>query len=149
MKKVLIGLAVFLLGCTTIKPKIDCWDINDIGADTTYFVFSEGYEGFLFHDITEFQVVPPNQVIKASVEQIHRAESILAQTNVYNKKYKRQYIGYTNSQSDTLVYIRLLRKGFRREDCFDKILVFGFDGYYEKDQQIHRVNLSTETVTNF
>jgi hypothetical protein len=72
---------------------------------------------------------------------IETAERILELKVKYGLDFKRQYIGHLNAAADSLIYIRLLKKGFK-EECFDKIVAFGFGQRYEKYQGIHDVNLT-------
>ncbi|MCD6556663.1 MAG: hypothetical protein J7K64_05655, partial [Bacteroidales bacterium] len=62
-----------------------------------------------------------------------------------NLLYKRQYLGSLNLKLDTIITIRLLKKGFKKE-CFDRIVSIGLGGYYEKYQRIKTINLNNRKI---
>ena len=69
--------------------------------------------------------------------------------NVINKyyKYNRQYAGFINKYNDTIVYVGLLnfenkRKANNYFEGWKENIFFGFDGFYEKNQENFLINLS-------
>ena len=69
--------------------------------------------------------------------------------NVINKyyKYNRQYAGFINKNNDTIVYVGLLnfenkKKANNYFEGWKENIFFGFDGFYEKNQENFLINLS-------
>lgn len=137
---------MFNIGCSMNRPMIDCFDPNNSSSDTSYYVSNKSYQGFIFPAKYQPMISINEQRFTPNKDQIERVELILAQgPEDSDLKYKRQYLGSLNTSLDSLITIRLLRRGFR-EECFDKIVAFGFGEYYEKNQRIKVVNLKTKEI---
>jgi len=138
-------LLLILSSCNATRPKIECFDPNSFAADTSYFVRGHKYRGFIFtKNYTPLLTVTRTRFTPTSTD-IEIAEKILGSKVKYGRAYSRQYIGHINSSGDSLVYVRLLKKGLK-EECFDKIVAVGFGERYEKDQRMHDINLTKKVV---
>jgi len=149
MKEIIIIIFVFLVfSCNMKRPNIECFDPNNWSADTSYYVANKLYEGFIFpanYNPLGFKI--EDERFTPSEEQIHRAELILAESDkIFNRRYKRQYIGRINSNSDSLIWIYLLKTRFKKQECFDRIVSFGCGSYFEKYQRSKLVNLETRKI---
>lgn len=147
MKYVFILLIVFMFGCSVLRPKFDCLYYGDNKADTSHFVTSKTYQGFIFSESYIPMIQIENNRFTPTTNNIHNAELILNNTyQKYKLRYKRQYLGCINANSDSIILIRLLKDGFKYEDCFDRIVCVGLGDYYEKYQRFLKINLSKDKV---
>jgi len=131
--------------CIGTRPKIGCFDPNNVAADTSYFVRSNKYQGFIFPENYEPLLKLDGIRFTPTLTEIKIGESILELKTEYGRTYNRQYLGHLNVSGDSLIYIRLLKNGFK-DECFDKIVAFGFGERYERNQRIHDINLTRKRV---
>ncbi|GEO02524.1 hypothetical protein AAE02nite_01880 [Adhaeribacter aerolatus] len=123
---------------------MECLDLNNFASDTSYYIKGRHYEGFIFPKEYKPTITTEERRFTPKTNQVQRAEAILLeQERKYGLKYKRQYIGINKDTGDTLVFIRLMKNGFK-EECFDKMVNIGFGEYYEKYQKIRTINLTSK-----
>ena len=135
-----------IVGCSISRPKIECFDPNNFAADTSYYIQTTKYEGFIFPAFYKPMIGISENRFTPKLSHIQRAEKILENEEMdFGSKYKRQYLGSVNNDSDTLITIRLMKNGFK-EECFDKIVAFGFGERFEKNQRIRTVNLNRQEL---
>ena len=135
-----------LLGCSSTRPKIECFDPNNFAADTSYYIQTTKYEGFIFPALYKPMINISGSRFTPKLDHIQRAEKILESEEMdFGPKYKRQYLGSINNDSDTLITIKLMKNGFK-EECFDKMVAIGFGERYEKYQRFRTVNLNRKEL---
>ena len=133
-------------GCSSSRPKIECFDPNNFAADTSYYIQTTKYEGFIFPAFYKPMINISENRFTPKLDHIQRAERILEDEDMdFGSRYKRQYLGSINNNSDTLITIRLMKSGFK-EECFDKIVAVGFGERFEKYQRIITVNLNRQEL---
>jgi len=67
-------------------------------------------------------------------------------------KYKRQYIGYTTKENDTIIAIGLLnfknkKKANKHFYDWENTYVIGFDGFYEENTEYFTANLTSARLS--
>ena len=129
------------------RPSIECFDPNNWSSDTSYYVANKSHEGFILPaNYKPFGYEIENERFTPNDNQTRKAELILSDNKLkYNSYYKRQYLGSINLSLDSLITINLTKKGFKME-CFDKMFLLGSGAFFEKNQRLKIVNLTTGKI---
>jgi len=143
MKRFLLLITIMQIGCHSLKTNNDCIRFSSDAVQRASYISNKSYHGFIFpKEYSGFFNLEGERYTPTEVH-VMSAEKLLKETeNLYSKKYKRQYFGSLNQEGDTIVTVRLLKNGFKIEECFAYSAGIGLGDYYEKYQRIFYINLS-------
>lgn len=92
-----------------------------------------------------------DSVNRNSIENLQQPKTV---KNVKKKlcRYKRQYVGYTTKENDTVIAIGLLnfrnkKKANKHFPDWENTFVIGFDGFYEKNTEYFSANLTSNKLS--
>jgi hypothetical protein len=139
-------LICLIISCSSPR-NIKCFDPNNVSSDTSYYINDKKFEGFIFPASHKGYLSISDERFTPTENNIREAELILNKhtVNIFNNSYKRQYLGSLSHEGDSLITIRLMKRGFK-EECFDKIVAFGSGERYEKNQRKKIINLNTRKI---
>jgi len=143
MKRFLLLITIMQIGCHSVKTNNDCIRFSSDAVERANYISTKFYQGFIFPKEYSGFFNLKGERYTPTEEQVMSAEKLLKETdNLYGKRYKRQYLGSLNQEGDTIVTVRLLKNGFKMEECFAYSSEIGLGDYYERYQRIFYINLS-------
>jgi hypothetical protein len=128
-------------------------------------IFPAGYK-------LPFAIEVGNKRVTPSTDEVNKAEKLLLSNSVHVKykglvgiykprklkkklcRYNRQYVGYQNQASDTIILVHLLnfnniKKAKEGFSGWQNTYVIGFGNYYESNMVTMIVNLTKKEVANY